>query len=114
MRLINQTRNTCLASEVVFADTLFSRIKGLLGKKSLPDGCGLAIKSCNCIHTFFMRFAIDVLFVDRNNRVVKALDKITPFRFSKLYWKSQIVVELPPGKISSTQTKSGDQLQFLV
>jgi len=113
MRLINQTRNTCLASEVVFAGTPFSRIKGLLGKNSLPDGCGLVIKPCNCIHTFFMRFAIDVLFVDRNNQVVNALDRIGPFRFSKLHWKSQIVVELPTGKINSTQTKRGDQLQFL-
>ncbi len=113
MRLINQSANTILAEDVVFANTPVKRLKGLLGNKSFLDGQALVIKPCNCIHTLFMRFAIDVLFVDKNNKVVKALKKLGPFRFSKLYWKSQIVIELPPGKLTSSQTQDGDLLQFL-
>lgn len=113
MRLINQTRGTVLAESIVFANTSFKRLKGLLGHRGLLDGQAMIIKPCNCVHTLFMRFSIDVLFVDKNNKVVKALGQLTPFRFSKLYWKSQVVVELPCGKLKSTQTQDGDSLQFL-
>ena len=113
MRLINQTRGTVLAEDIVFANTPVKRLKGLLGDKSLLDGQALIIKPCNCVHTLFMRFSIDVLFMDKNNKVVKALGRLDPFRFSKLYWKSQVVVELPCGKLKSTQTQDGDSLQFL-
>lgn len=113
MRLINQTRATVLAEDIMFANTPVKRLKGLLGDKSLLDGLALVIKPCNCVHTLFMRFSIDVLFVDKNNKVVKALGQLSPFRLSNLYWKSQIAVELPSGKIKSTQTQNGDLLQFL-
>ncbi len=102
-----------MAEDLVFANTPIKRIKGLLGNKSLLDGQALIIKPCNCIHTLFMRFSIDVLFVDKNNKIVKALGQLAPFRFSKLYWKSKTVVELPCGKLNSTQTQDGDALQIL-
>jgi hypothetical protein len=113
MRLINQTRGTILANDLVFANTPFKRVKGLLGNKSFLAGQALIIKPCNCIHTLFMCFSIDVLFVDKNNKVVKALKKLEPFRFSKLYWPAQAVIELPCGKLQSSQTQDGDCLQFL-
>ena len=113
MRLINQTRGTILAEEVIFANTSVKRLKGLLGNKSFLDGQALIIKPCNCVHTLFMRFAIDVLFVDKNNKVISSLNKLEPFRFSRIYWKSQVVVELPQGKLNSSLTQNGDSLQFL-
>ena len=113
MRLINQTRNTTLAEDVFFADSPFKRLKGLLSRKFLPDGQALIIKPCNCVHTLFMRFPIDVLFVGKDNQVVKVLTQLTPFRFSKLYWKACMVVELPCKKSKSTQTQDGDILQFI-
>ena len=113
MRLINQTRKTILAGDVFFAGSPFKRIKGLLGCKLFPDGQALVIKPCNCIHTLFMRFPIDVLFVGKDNQVVKALPQIRPFSFSKLYWKSRMVIELPCHKLKSTQTQDGDILQFI-
>ena len=102
-----------MANDIVFANTPVKRLKGLLGDKGLMDGQALIIKPCNCIHTLFMSFSIDALFVDKNNKVVKALGQLSPFRFSKLYWKSKIVVELPCGKLKSTQTQHGDLLQFI-
>ena len=113
MRLINQTRNTVLAENVFFANSPFRRIKGLLGCKFFPDGQALVIKPCNCIHTLFMRFPIDVLFVGKDNLVVKALPQLRSFRFSKLYWKSCMVIELPSGKLEATQTQDGDILQVI-
>ena len=62
------------------ARTLFARMKGLIGTKRLPPGEGMLILRCNAIHTFFMSFAIDATFLDRNDRVVKIVRNIRPWR----------------------------------
>lgn len=62
------------------ARTMFARMKGLIGTKSLPPGEGLLILHCNSIHTFFMSFAIDATFLDRDDRVVKTVRGIKPWR----------------------------------
>ena len=62
------------------ARTMFARMKGLIGMKSLPPGEGLLILHCNSIHTFFMSFAIDATFLDRDDRVVKTVRGIKPWR----------------------------------
>ncbi len=110
MRLINQTKNTILAEEVSFADTPLKRIKGLLGRKDFHRGQALIIKPCNAIHTFFMRFPIDALFVDRNYKVVQTIAYLKPFRLTSIYFKASLVIELPSGTIQATPTEVGDQL----
>ncbi|MDO8661637.1 MAG: DUF192 domain-containing protein [Candidatus Omnitrophota bacterium] len=112
MRLINQTKNTILAETVYFADTPCKRIKGLLGRKNFASGEALIIKPCNAVHTFFMRFPIDLLFVDKTNKVLKVISNLTPFRLSPVYFRSCLVVELPAGRAKSTFTSQGDQLVF--
>jgi hypothetical protein len=87
-------------------------MKGLLGLKSLENGAALVIKPCNSIHTFFMHFPIDVLFVDKDKKVIKAVSNILPFRVSPIFIKSHLVVELPAGVIKFTSTSAGDQLSF--
>ena len=62
------------------ARTLSARIKGLIGTKRLPPGEGMLILHCNAIHTFFMSFPIDATFLDRNDRVVKVVKGIRPWR----------------------------------
>ncbi len=62
------------------AETFAERAKGLIGRRGLPPGRGLLILKCNCIHTFFMRFAIDATFLDRENRVVRTVRNIRPWR----------------------------------
>ncbi len=62
------------------ARTMFARMKGLIGTKRLPPGEGLLILHCNAIHTFFMSFAIDATFLDRDDRVVKIVRNIRPWR----------------------------------
>lgn len=76
------------------ARSLFARIKGLIGCKGLPPGEGLLILKCNCIHTFFMRFAIDATFLDSSGRVVKVVRGIRPWRpFVWGGWRAVKVLE---------------------
>ena len=114
MRLINQTKNTVLAEDVFIAKTPLSRIKGSLGRKIFARGQALILDPCNSIHTFFMRFTIDVLFVDKDNKVIGTLDNLTPNRISRIYWHSSRVIELPAGSLSLSKTQLQDQLQVTV
>ena len=112
MRIVNKTKNTILAEEVILADAAFKRIKGLLGKKELKIGKALVLKPCSSVHTFFMRFPIDVLFVDKDNRIIKIIPSLKPFRLTGVYFHAAFAIELPAGTIQSTLTYKGDTLQI--
>ena len=112
MKINNATRGIVLAQEAIIADKLWMRVKGLLGKKALAKGCGLVLKPCNSIHTFFMLFSIDVLFVDRVGRVVKALSNLKPFCLTSIYFNAYLAVELPAGLIQASGTTEGDILRL--
>ena len=110
MKIINKTKNTVLAEEAIVADRCCSRVIGLLGKASLPKGQALVLKPCNSVHTFFMRFAIDVIFVDRNNRIIETVSSLKPWRLSSVYLLAQSCIELPAGTIASSFSSPGDLL----
>jgi uncharacterized membrane protein (UPF0127 family) len=110
LKIINKTKNAVLAEEAIMADRLFPRIKGLLGRKNFRQGEAIIITPCNSIHTFFMGFPIDVLFVNKNNLVVKAISAMPPGRLTPIYFNACFVIELPPGTIQSTSTSKGDTL----
>ena len=112
MRVVNKTRNSILAENAVIADTSFKRVRGLLGKSGLGEGEALVLKPCNSIHTFFMSFPIDVVFVDSQKRVAKTISNMSPFRISGIYFKANLTIELPAGTISKTSTQPGDLLEF--
>jgi hypothetical protein len=113
MRLINLTKKTVLAEDVFIADTPFKRIKGLLGKKVFLADQAIILDPCNSVHTFFMRFAIDILFVDKDYKVLKTLSELDPNRITRIFWYSRRVIELPAGKLILTNTQVQDQLQLL-
>ena len=113
MRLINQTKNTVLAEDVFIANTIFTRAKGLLGRKVFLSSQAIILNPCNSVHTCFMRFAIDILFVDNDYKVVKALPKLGPNRITRIYWHSSRVIELPAGRLNLTNTQTKDQLRLL-
>lgn len=108
MRIVNVSKGVVLAEQATIADTFLKRAKGLLGKKELNPGVAMVIKPCNSIHTFFMRFPIDVLFVDKENKVVKVFSVVKPFRISAVYFSAYYVVELPAGVVGSSLTCAGD------
>lgn len=112
MKIINKTKNTVLARDSLIADTLLQRIKGLLGRKDFHPGEALIIKPCNSIHTLFMRFPIDVLFVDTHNCVVGVFSWLKPFRITPIYFNAAYVIELPAGTVKSTLTEKGDKLKI--
>ena len=110
MRIVNKTKNTIIAQHAVLADTAFSRLKGLLGRDSLKPGEAMVITQCRSIHMFFMRFAIDVIFVDNKNRVVGVVNRIKPFFMSPYFWRASCAIELPEGVIEATKTARGDEI----
>jgi len=112
MKIINRTTNTVLATEALIADSYFKRLKGLLGVKELRRNAGLVIRPCNSVHTFFMRFPIDVLFVDKNNRIIKTIPHLKPYCFTALYFGAVFVIELPAGTIEATSTQENHTIFF--
>lgn len=107
-QIINETKAVTLAKNALLADTPLSRIRGLLGRRSLAEDSGLIIRPCKSIHTFFMQFPIDALFVSRNNKIVKIISRMAPFRVSAVCWKADFVVELPAGRAKETSSQPGD------
>lgn len=106
----NTTRNTVLGERIRVAETSLSRMVGLLRDKGLEPGTGLLIFPSQAIHTVAMRFAIDVIFVDRKWKVVSTRSEMVPFRLTGVHWKARCVIELPAGVIAQTSTTVGDQL----
>jgi uncharacterized protein len=112
MKIVNLTKNAVLADQAKEARTFFLRLVGLLNRDSLKKGEALILTPSNCIHTFFMRFAIDVLFLDKTGKIIQALPSFKPFRFSPLCHNSLRVIELPENTLQSTQTQPGDHIQI--
>jgi len=110
VRVANATKNTVLGERICVADTSWSRMAGLLGKAALDSGGGLLIIPSQAVHTIAMRFPIDVLFVDRQCRVVHMNPALAPYRVTGLHWRARFVLELPVGVISVTSTSIGDEL----
>jgi len=97
-RLVTETGDV-VASRVVVAERFGDRLRGLLGRESLGDGEGLCIQRSTGIHMFFMRFAIDVAFVDAEGRVLHLCHSIKPWRMSRLVLRSRAALELPAGTL---------------
>ncbi|MDP8265712.1 MAG: DUF192 domain-containing protein [Candidatus Aceula meridiana] len=112
MKIINLTQKNILSDSALSADGFFARAKGLLGKKNLDKGEALVISHCQSIHMFFMQFAIDAVFVSRDNVVVGLCKNIKPFRLSPIFLKASFAIELPSGVVNSTQTHLGDKISI--
>ncbi len=100
-----------LGGSVASADTSRDRRKGLLGREGLEAGEGLWIVPCEAVHTFFMKFPIDVLYLDRKRRVRKTVRGLAPWRLSACL-PAHSVLELAVGEVERSMTAVGDQLEF--
>lgn len=105
----NATRDTVLAAAAEVADHGRARSRGLLGRSALQEGEGLWIVPCEAIHTFGMRFAIDLVYLGRNRRVKKVRSSVRAWRISACL-TAHSVLELPPGTVLRTATRVGDQI----
>ena len=102
-----------MSDQAIIADTFFSRMVGLLKHESLKEGEALIITQCNSIHMFFMKFSIDVIFVDKKDCVVSFIKAIKPFQLSPIFFKASYAIELPVGSIDKNRVNKGDQLKIL-
>jgi uncharacterized membrane protein (UPF0127 family) len=107
--LRNARNARVIAHTVIPAFEPAARRKGLLGRNSFEAGSAMVIAPSNAIHTFWMRFPIDVLFVRRNGTVVKVQRSVRPWRVVAALW-AYAVVELPSGALGSDDVKVGDVL----
>ncbi len=112
MRAVNRTRNTVLIEKGTVAATAWTRLRGLLGHRPLLPGEGLLLRGEKAIHTIGMGFAIDVLFLDREGRVVHAIPTMVPLRLSPYIGKATNVLEMPPDTILHSGTALGDQIEL--
>ena len=111
-RVVNRTRGTVLGEAIDRADTSRTRNEGLLKRSGLAKGEGLWIVPTQAIHMLFMKFAIDVVFLDRQKRVVKTVSRLRPWRMA-MSWRGHSVLELAPGTIEETETQPGDAVEVI-
>ena len=112
MLVRNLTRNTELADKAELAGSGAKRSKGLLGRTGLARGEGMWIVPCEAVHTFFMQFPIDLVYLDRKLRIKKIKGNVGPWRISACL-AAHSVIELPAGTIRDTLTECGDTLEIL-
>jgi len=112
LKACNRRSGKYLAEEVVVADTPLKRLKGLLGRDDLRPGEALLLSPCNWIHTIGMKFPIDLVFLGKDNSVIRAEENIPPYRFSSFNLRARKVLELPVGAIATSETTAGDTIEF--
>ena len=108
----NRTRRQYLATRLSVADTHWSRFCGLMGKADFGQEQGLWIVPCHGVHTLWMRFPIDVLYLSRDNVVVHLESALRPWRFAPVRLAAASVLELPENTVRLTGTTIGDQLEI--
>lgn len=112
MKATNSTRKTVLADKVKTAFSFAERLVGLICTADFRTGMGLLLAPCSSIHTWFMRYPIDVIFLDRDNRVLKVAHSVPPFRLGPVVRGATKALELPAGVIGATGTQIGDVIDF--
>ncbi|UTR12329.1 DUF192 domain-containing protein [Evansella sp. LMS18] len=113
MKLVNLSNDRVIAGDVNKAYNFFKRLKGLMFTKELPAGEGLHIKPCPSIHTFFMKYPIDVLYINKDNVVVAIDEALQPGKAGARYPGASAVVELSVGSVKASETQVGHKLNFI-
>jgi uncharacterized protein len=115
LRAFNRTRSTVLCERLEEAGGMKGKSRGLLGRDGLAPGTGMLfeagrIEPFMCMHMFFMRFAIDIVFMNRADRVIRISHNLRPWRLSPIVWGARRALELPAGSAAQSRTEVGDQI----
>jgi len=113
MKIYHRETGQCLAEEVTLANTFLKRLRGLMFRRGLAEAEALWLRPCNGVHTFWMLFAIDVIFLDQQLRIVKLVENMRPFRVTSPMLMARSVVEMSAHTISRASLKVGDQLEIV-
>jgi uncharacterized membrane protein (UPF0127 family) len=110
----NRTREVHLATDLAVADTHWTRLRGLLGRgpDDFRNGSGLWIVPCHGVHTLGMGFAIDVVYLDRDLKVIHVETDLQPWRFAPVRRIATSVLELPSRTTAATKTEIGDKIEI--
>jgi uncharacterized membrane protein (UPF0127 family) len=117
LRAVNQTRATVLCEHLEEAGGMTGKSRGLLGRDGLEAQAGMLFEAGRlepfmCMHMLFMRFAIDVVFLNRQGRAIRIDRDLRPWRISSIVWGARKALELPAGAAARSQTEVGDQIIF--
>jgi uncharacterized membrane protein (UPF0127 family) len=105
----NESKRTVLAARAQVANSLWTRLRGLMGSSLLPEGEGLWLTPCTSVHSFFMRYPIDVLFLDARGTVITG-GTLNPWRMTRWVRNAVGVLEIPKGMMDKTITRPGDKV----
>ena len=109
--LKNERTGETVAGKAVLASSPLTRMKGLLGRKTLPRDEAIILRPASSIHTHFMRFALDVIYLDSEGEILKIVPNLVPFRFSAAR-RAHTVIEMVAGALSDKDLRVGDRLLF--
>ena len=112
-RIMADGSNCLLSDHIRTADSFFGKLFGLMFSAPLKESEGLLIDSCNSIHTFWMRYPIDILFLDSGNRVIRFFEDLKPFRVTPFIRGAAKAVELKSGSVNACLIKAGDRLKLV-
>ncbi|MGD0120163.1 MAG: DUF192 domain-containing protein [Candidatus Binatus sp.] len=117
IRAVNQSRSTVLCERLESAGGIGGKGRGLLGRDSLEPGTGMLFENGRFtpfmwMHMFFMRFAIDIVFIGRGNTVININRRLQPWRLSSVVFGARRALELPAGAADASSTQVGDQIRF--
>jgi uncharacterized protein len=115
LRAFNRTRSTVLCERLEEAGGMRGKSRGLLGRDGLAAGAGMLFEAgwmepFMCMHMFFMRFAIDIVFINRADKVIRISHNLRPWRLSPIVWGARKALELPAGCAAQSRTEVGDQI----
>jgi len=111
MKIVDLSNGKLIASGASIAHSLLSRLVGVIGMREMPAGSAIIIPHCRQVHTMFVRFCIDVLFVDKYHRVIGVQECMLPFSVSGYHRKSDYVIELPGGTVHTLGIQLCDDIQ---
>jgi uncharacterized membrane protein (UPF0127 family) len=114
MTVTNLTRNTVIGDRISTARRWWQRLRGLLGRDGLGEGEGLLLEPCRAVHMMGMRFALDVLFVDRDRSVVAVYPGLAPGARTRYHRDARAALELPTGTLAASGTVPGDRLTYVM
>jgi len=110
--ILKESSGEIVCQKMIVANKMLARMKGLMFSTEMPDCDGFLISPCNSIHTFFMLYSLDLLFLDKNFKVVKAIYNLPPWRMTWLYFKAHQVVEMSAGTLKKG-LRVGDSLEAI-
>ncbi len=116
-RALNDSRGTVLCERLEVAEGMAEQSRGLLGREALEPGRGMLfqrgrLEPFMLMHMFFMRFSIDIVFLDQDDRVVKIDHNLRPWRVSSLVFRARKALEIEAGSAARAGTRAGDQIRF--